>query len=128
MGSNGTSAVAVAALGTPTECRSGAAGADKAYDTAGFAADCRDLGVTPHVAQNTTNRRSAIDRRTTRHVGHRTSQRIRARIEEPFGRIKTVAGGRKLRYRGRQRNRDWFLFAGATYNLIRIAALDTQPA
>jgi transposase len=101
--------------------------ADKAYDTAGFVADCRDLGVTPHVAQNTTNRRSAIDGRTTRHPGHRTSQRIRARIEEPFGWIKTVAGGRKLRYKGRQRNRAWFLVAGATYNLIRIAALDAQP-
>ncbi len=98
--------------------------ADKAYDTAGFVGDCRDLGVTPHVAQNTTNRRSAIDGRTTRHAGHRTSQRIRARIEEPFGWIKTVGGGRKLRYRGRQRNRAWFLLAGATYNLIRIAALD----
>ena len=102
--------------------------ADKAYDTAGFVADCRQLGVTPHVAQNTTKRRSAVDGRTTRHAGHRTSQRIRPRIEEPFGWIKTVAGGRKLRYKGRQRNRAWFLFAGATYNLIRIAALDAQPA
>ena len=102
--------------------------ADKAYDTAGFVADCRHLGITPHLAQNTTNRRSAIDGRTTRHPGHRTSQRIRARIEEPFGWIKTVAGGRKLRYRGRRRNRAWFLLAGATYNLIRIAALDAQPA
>jgi len=102
--------------------------ADKAYDTAGFVADCRQFGVTPHVAPNTTNRRSAIDGRTTRHAGHRTSQRVRARIEEPFGWIKTVAGGRKLRYRGRQRNRAWFLLAGATYNLIRIAALDAKPA
>ena len=102
--------------------------ADKGYDTGGFVADCRDLGVTPHVAQNTTNRRSAIDGRTTRHPGHRISQRLRPRIEEPFGWIKTVAGGRKLRYRGRQRNRAWFLLAGATYNLIRIAALDAKPA
>lgn len=100
--------------------------ADKAYDTADFVADCRDLGVTPHVAQNTTNRRSAIDGRTTRHGGHRISQRIRARIEEPFGWVKTVGGGRKLRYKGRQRNRAWFLIAGATYNLIRIAALDSE--
>ena len=99
--------------------------ADKAYDTAGFVADCRELGVTPHVGQNTTNRRSAIDRRTTRHLGHRVSQRIRARIEEPFGWVKTVGGGRKLRYIRRERNRAWFLFTGATYNLIRIAALDT---
>jgi hypothetical protein len=99
--------------------------ADKAYDTAGFVNDCRDLGVTPHVAQNTTNRRSAIDGRTTRHCGHQISQRIRARIEEPFGWIKTFGGGRKLRYVGRERNRSWFLLAGATYNIIRIAALDT---
>jgi hypothetical protein len=101
---------------------------DKAYDTAGFVDGCRDLGVTPHVAPNTTNRRSAIDGRTTRHPGHRVSQRTRARIEEPFGWIKTVGGGRKLRYRGRQRNRAWFLLAGAAYNLIRIAALDAQAA
>ena len=102
--------------------------ADKGYDTGGFVADCRDLGDTPHLAHNTTNRRSAIDGRTTRHPAHRISQRLRPRIEEPFGWIKTVAGGRKLRYRGRQRNRAWFLLAGATYNLIRIAALDAQPA
>src|SRR5215211_2562805 len=73
--------------------------ADKAYDTAGFVAECRELGITPHVAQNTSNRRSAIDARTTRHAGHPTSQRIRPRIEEPFGWIKTIAGGRKLRYK-----------------------------
>jgi transposase len=102
--------------------------ADKGYDTAGFVADCRDLGVTPHVAQHTNGRRSAIDGRTTRHPGHRTSQRIRPRIEEPFGWIKTIAGGHKLRYRGRQRNRAWFLLAGATYNLLRITALDAQTA
>ena len=100
--------------------------ADKAYDTRDFVADCRALGITPHVAQNTTNRRSAIDRRTTRHAGHTVSQRIRQRIEEPFGWIKTIAGGRKLRYRGRSRNRAWFLIAGAVYNVLRIAALDAE--
>jgi transposase len=89
----------------PRRRRRRTVGADKGYDTAGFVAECRDLGVTPHVAQNTTNRRSAIDRRTTRHRGHRLSQQIRPRIEEPFGWTKTVAGGRKLRYRGRERNR-----------------------
>ena len=61
-------------------------------------------------------------------AGHRTSQRIRPRIEEPFGWFKTIAGGRKLRYKGRQRNRAWFLLAGATYNILRITALDTQTA
>jgi len=102
--------------------------ADKAYDTSGFVAGCRELGITAHVAQNTTNRRSAIDARTTRHAGHQVSQRIRKRIEEPFGWIKTVGGGRKLRYKGRRRNRAWFLIAGAVYNLIRITALDGQAA
>jgi transposase len=62
--------------------------ADKGYDTAGWVADVRELGFTPHVAPNTTNRRSAIDGRTTRHRGHQVSQRIRKRIEEPFGWIK----------------------------------------
>ena len=103
-------------------------GADKAYDTKAFVADLRGLGVTPHVAQNTTNRRSAIDGRTTRHPGHAVSQRIRKRIEEPFGWTKTIAGGRKLRYIGQRRNRAWFLMTGAVYNIIRIAALDSDAA
>jgi transposase len=98
--------------------------ADKAYDTAGWVGDVRDLGFTPHVAPNTTNRRSAIDGRTTRHAGHQISQRIRKRIEEPFGWVKTVGGGRKLRYIGRDRNRAWFLLTAGVYNIIRIAALD----
>ena len=78
-------------------------GADKAYDAAGFVADLRALDVTPHVAQNTASRRSAIDRRTTRHPGYATSQRLRKRIEEGFGWIKTVGGLRKTRHRGRAR-------------------------
>jgi transposase len=101
---------------------------DKGYDTKGFVADVRDLGFTPHVAQNTTRQRSAIDGRTTRHTGHQVSQRIRKRVEEPFGWIKTIAGGRKLRYIGQQRNRAWFKITAAVYNLIRITALDPAPA
>jgi transposase len=101
--------------------------ADKAYDTRGFIADARWLGFTPHVAQHNTGRRSAIDGRTTRHAGHQVSMRIRKRIEEPFGWIKTIGGGRKLRYIGRQRNRVWFKITAAVYNLIRITALDAQP-
>jgi IS5 family transposase len=57
-------------------------GADKAYDVAEFVVDLRALNVTPHVAQNTTNRRSAIDGRTTRHPGYAVSGRLRERIEE----------------------------------------------
>lgn len=100
--------------------------ADKAYDTKGFVADVRRIGFTPHVAPNT--KHSAIDARTTRHPGHVVSQRIRKRVEEPFGWTKTIAGGRQLRYRGRERNRAWFKMAAAVYNLIRITALDTQRA
>jgi transposase len=110
----------------PTSRRRRTVAGDKAYDTRDFVARTRQLGFTPHVAPNTTRQHSAIDARTTRHPGHQVSQRIRKRIEEPFGWIKTVAGGRKLRYRGRQRNRAWFLIATATYNLIRITALDLQ--
>ena len=75
-------------------------GADKAYDVAGFVADLRASNVTPHVAQNTKNRRSAIDRRTTRHPGYAVSGRIRKRIEEVFGWTKSAAGFRKTRHRG----------------------------
>jgi transposase len=100
-------------------------GADKGYDTAAFVDEVRQLGFTPHVAPNTTNRRSAIDGRTTRHAGHKISQRTRPRIEEPFGWIKTIGGGRKLRYIGKDRNRAWFKITAAVYNVIRIAALDT---
>jgi transposase len=101
---------------------------DKGYDTRDFVARSRQLGFTPHVAPNTTRQRSAIDARTTRHPGHLVSQRIRKRIEEPFGWIKTVAGGRKLRYIGQSRNRAWFKITAAVYNLVRITALDARPA
>ena len=77
-------------------------GADRGYDTRGFVRECRNLKVTPHVAQK---QRSAIDRRTTRHDGYRFSQRARKRIEEVFRWVKTVGGGRKLRYCGIARNR-----------------------
>ena len=102
--------------------------ADKNYDTKDFVAGVRRLGFTPHVAQNTTNRRSAIDGRTTRHAGHAVSQRIRKRVEEPFGWIKTVGAGRKLRYIGQDRNRAWFKMEAAVYNLIRICTLDVAGA
>lgn len=103
--------------------------ADKNYDTKAFVADARNAGFTPHVAQNTSgHRRSAVDGRTTRHSGYDVSQRIRKRVEEPFGWIKTVGAGRKLRYLGVDRNRAWFKIEAAVYNLIRICNLDTATA
>jgi transposase len=98
-------------------------GADKAYDVAAFVAALRGLNVTPHVAQNDTNRRSAIDRRTTRHAGYAASQRIRKRIEEAFGWIKTTGGQARTRYRGIARAGWSFTLAAAAYNLIRLPKL-----
>ena len=98
-------------------------GADRGYDTRDFVESCRSLGVTPHVAQNTTNRASRIDARTTRHPGYRQSQRTRKRVEEVFGWMKTVGLMRKTRHRGR-RKVDWvFTFTAAAYNLVRIRNL-----
>ena len=99
-------------------------GADKNYDTQDFVAQLREMEVTPHVAQNDTRRRSAIDERTTRHPGYAISQHKRKRIEEIFGWLKTVGGLRKLRHRGHERV-DWmFTFAVAVYDLVRIRNLD----
>jgi transposase len=98
-------------------------GADKAYDTQDFVNELRSMKVTPHVAQNTSNRSSAIDRRTTRHGGYAVSQRIRKRIEEAFGWIKTVAGQEKTRFRGVGRVGWAFTFAAAAYNLVRLPKL-----
>ncbi|GGC93877.1 hypothetical protein GCM10010994_59580 [Chelatococcus reniformis] len=104
-------------------------GADKAYDTKDFVTDLRAMNVTPHVAQNTSGRRSAIDGRTTRHAGYGVSQRLRKRIEETFGWIKTVAGQRKTRFRGRDRVGCAFTFTVAAYNLVRLPKLlDAAPA
>lgn len=98
-------------------------GADKSYDTQDFVASLREAGVTPHVAQNTTNRRSRIDGRTTRHPGYAISQRCRKRVEEIFGWGKTVGGLRKTRYRGVARTELWTYIVGSAYNLVRMAKL-----
>ena len=98
-------------------------GADKGYDAADFVEELRTMNVRPHVAQNTSGRSSAIDRRTTRHWGYDASQRIRKRIEEAFGWIKAVAGLRKTKLRGLAKV-DWaFTFAAAAYNLMRAPKL-----
>ena len=83
----------------------------------------REQGVVPHVAQNISGRRSAIDGRTTRHPSYAVSQRARKRIEEAFGWIKTVGGLRKTRHRGRDKVRWTFTLTAAAYNLIRLPKL-----
>ena len=98
-------------------------GADKGYDASDFVAELRERNVTPHVAQNLNGRRSAIDRRTTRHPGYAASLRIRKRIEEVFGWLKSSAGQGKTRFRGLPRVRFAFTFALAAYNLVRLPRL-----
>jgi IS5 family transposase len=104
-------------------------GGDKGFDTAEFVRECRNMGVTPHVAQNLARRGSAIDGRTTQRESYRISQKKRKRIEECFGRLKTIALLRKVRHRGTLKV-DWmFTFACAAYNLVRMRNLAaTIPA
>jgi transposase len=104
-------------------------GADKGYDTTDFVAGCRQLKVTPHVAQNINSHRgSKIDERTVTHLGYLTSQRVRKRVEEIFGWLKSVGGGRKLRYTGVNRNQLWAEMATAAFNLVRLSNLAAEPA
>lgn len=103
-------------------------GADKGYDARDFIAACRERGVTPHVAQHTSNRSSRIDDRVTRHTGYALSQRVRKRVEEIFGWVKTVGGGQKLRYIGLARNQLWATLTGAAFNLVRMARIAQQAA
>jgi transposase len=99
-------------------------GADKNYDTQGCVAKLRDAGVTPHVAQNTGRRGgSAMDGRTTRHPGYALSQRVRKRVEEILGWLKTGGGMRQTRFRGKARGGWMFTWALAAYNLVRMRHL-----
>jgi transposase len=103
-------------------------GGDKNYDTRDCVTDLRQRGVTPHVAQNTSGRRSAIDGRTTRHPRYALSQRARKRVEEIFGWMKTVGGFRRTRYRGLDRTGLAGYLVATAYNLIRMAKLLLRPA
>jgi hypothetical protein len=109
-------------------------GADKAYDVTGFIGDLRSRKVTPHIAINGTvsklgkARKTAIDKRTLRHVGYTISQRCRKRIEEVFGWVKKPGGLSKVKLRGRAKAEAVFTFTVAAYNLIRIPKLITAAA
>ena len=98
-------------------------GGDKGYNTRDCVDDVRERRVTPHVAQNTSNRRSAIDGRTTRHPGYAVSQRTRKRVEEIFGWMKTVGGFRRTRYRGLDRTGLAGYLIATAYNLVRLSRL-----
>ena len=98
-------------------------GADKAYDTKDFVSTVRELGAVPHVSQNNRNRRSAIDKRTTRHPGYAISLSKRWLVEKPFGWMKQIGGLRKVKLRGLEKVQWLFVFNCAAFNLLRIPKL-----
>ncbi|MDP2815483.1 MAG: IS5 family transposase [Rectinemataceae bacterium] len=99
-------------------------GGDKGYDADDFVQALRDINITPHIAPKKNS--IGIDRRTTRHEGFMTSQRIRKRVEEIFGWAKTVGMIRKVKLRGVKLVDGLFAFNMAVYNLIRIGNLEVQ--
>jgi len=98
-------------------------GGDKNYDVRDHVDTLRSLKVTPHVAQNDNRRKSAIDRRTTRHPGYEISMRKRKRVEEIFGWMKTVGVMRKTRHKGTELVGWMFTLSAAAYNLVRMRQL-----
>lgn len=103
-------------------------GADKGYDTYGLQRELRARGVVPHLAWNDGLKRRPIPAALAADPGYATSQRRRKLVEEVFGWVKTVGGGRKLRYLGLARNQLWATFTAAAYNLVRIANLESRTA
>lgn len=101
-------------------------GGDKAYHQRKFVAGCRERAVSPHVALKDGVRVPGLDARTTTRPGYQTSKRIRKRVEEIFGWIKTVGGLRRTRYRGVERTQAWAYFVAGAYNLLRLAKLSLQ--
>ena len=108
-------------------------GGDKAYDVSGFVEALRERAVTPHIAidghvrKSGKPRKTAIDKRTTRHPGHAISQVIRKRIEEIFGWTKTIGGLAQVKLRGLAKVEALFTFGLAAYNLIRLPKLLAAP-
>jgi transposase len=103
-------------------------GADKAYHRKDFVHECRERAIAPHVACKDGVNLEGLDARTTSQRSYQTSQRIRKRVEEIFGWIKTVGGLRRSRYRGRERTQAWGYFVAGTYNLLRMARLELASA
>ena len=100
-------------------------GADRGYDTQDCVGDMRARRVTPHVAQK--KKHSALDGRTTRHAGYAVSLRLRKRVEEVFGWMKTVGGFRRTRYGGVARTGLAGYLVATAYNLVRLAKLLDEP-
>lgn len=103
-------------------------GADKGYHRKDFVAGCREENIAPHVACKEKVKAPGLDGRTTTRESYRISQRIRKRVEEIFGWVKTVGGMRRSRYRGRERTQAWGYFVAGTYNLLRMVRLEAVSA
>ena len=101
-------------------------GGDKNYDTGDFVSTLRQMRITPHVAQNTTRRSSAMDARTTRHAGYQISQQKRKRVEQSFGWMKMIGLLKKVKLRGLRNVSWWFTLVGAAYNLVRLRRLNAE--
>lgn len=101
-------------------------GADKGYHQRAFIQGCRERNISPHVACKQNVEIPGLDARTTNKPGYKVSLRIRKRVEEIFGWIKTVGGFRRTRYRGQERTQAWGYFVAATYNLLRMARLERE--
>jgi hypothetical protein len=113
-------------------------GADKNFDTSEFVSGCREINVTPHVAQNVdeydtksgkrARRHSNIDARTTRHPGYALSQVARKMIETLFGDGKQHGGTiRQVKLRGCKKVSDVFTLAMLAVNLRRLPGLLAAP-
>ena len=103
-------------------------GADKGYHRKDFVSGCRERAIAPHVTCKEGIKVTGLDARTTTQSGYQTSQRLRKRVEEIFGWMKTVGGLRRSRYRGQERTQAWGHFVAGTYNLLRMARLELATA
>ena len=105
------------------EAKISTVGADKAYHQQKFVGGCRERGISPHVACKEQIKVKGLDRRTTGASGYQSSQKLRKRVEEIFGWMKTVGGLRRTRYRGVGRTQAWAYLVASSYNLLRMAKL-----
>jgi transposase len=125
-------AMALQQLDDPAQLHQGVVpqtvGADKNYHQKNFVSGCRAREVSPHVACKDGVKVAGLDGRTTGKAGYQTSQRIRKRVEEIIGWIKTVGGLRRTRYRGTERTQAWGYFVAGSYNLLRLARLELAEA
>lgn len=101
---------------------------DKNYHQKELVRGCRQRGITPHVACKEKLKIPGLDARTTTSGAYQISQRVRKRVEEIIGWMKTVGGLRRSRYLGLERTQAWGYFVAGTYNLLRMARLQAASA